>query len=59
MEQNNRIIDVTGVELAPGRPEHCQGNGKHPGIECCCDECDYLELCLEADQRKEDQHGEL
>lgn len=41
-----KIIDrSTGSELKPGDPEHCQGNGEHPGFECCCDECDYLIQC--------------
>ena len=51
MEQNEKIIDVTGVELTPGDPEKCLGNGEHIDtdgklIECCCDECDYLMDCV-------------
>ena len=47
-----KIIDVTGVELTPGNPDECLGNGEHfdkygNPIECCCDECDYLMLCCE------------
>ena len=34
-----RVIDMTGVELMPGEPTVCLGNGKQ-GFECCCDECD-------------------
>ncbi len=34
-----KVIDVTGVELTPGEPTVCLGNGKQ-GFECCCDECD-------------------
>lgn len=41
-------VDPTGATLLPGFPEKCEGNGKHPKYECCCDECDYLKLCLEA-----------
>lgn len=42
------VIDVTGVELTPGYGgKHCHGNGAHEGIECCCDECDYLICCQE------------
>lgn len=26
--------------------EKCRGNGKHLGIECCCDECDRYLLCF-------------
>lgn len=40
-----REIDITGVELAPGAPTVCLGNGDQ-GIECCCDECDYYLLCF-------------
>ena len=39
-----KVIDVTGVELTPGEPEVCLGNGKQ-GFECCCDACNYLMLC--------------
>jgi hypothetical protein len=24
----------------------CLGNGEHPGIECCCDECDFYLACF-------------
>ena len=39
-----KIIDITGIELTPGKPTVCLGNGKQ-GFECCCDECDYFLLC--------------
>ena len=47
MRKNNqkKVIDITGVELTPGEPDICLGNGEH-GYECCCDECDYFLLCL-------------
>ena len=38
-------IDVTGVELSPGEPDVCLGNGEM-GFECCCDECNYFLLCF-------------
>ena len=42
------INDVTGTILIPGNDgRDCPGNGLHPGIECCCDECDYMICCLE------------
>ena len=42
------IIDVTGTILLPGNNGlDCPGNGLHPGIECCCEECDYMMCCLE------------
>ena len=40
-----KVIDVTGVELTPGNPDVCLGNGEQ-GYECCCDECDYYLLCF-------------
>jgi len=40
------IIDISGVVLTPGNYGlDCLGNGTHNGIECCCDECDYLLCC--------------
>lgn len=42
------IVDVTGTILVPGnRGRDCPGNGRHKGIECCCDECDYLLCCID------------
>ena len=48
----NKYIDITGIELTPGKPKECKGNGEHVNssgelIECCCDECDYLAICCE------------
>lgn len=46
------ILDITGIELIPGNNgENCFGNGKHyhkdrSPIECCCDECDYMQCCF-------------
>ena len=40
-----KIPDVTGVELTPGKPAICLGNGDQ-GFECCCDECDYYLFCF-------------
>ncbi len=43
------IIDITGTILTPGNlGKDCMGNGEHPGIECCCNECDYMQCCMEA-----------
>lgn len=42
----NHQIDPTGAILMPGCPEKCEGNGEHPGFECCCDECDYYLKCF-------------
>ena len=39
-----KVIDITGIELTPGEPLVCLGNGEQ-GFECCCDECDYYLLC--------------
>ena len=40
-----KVIDITGIELMPGKPTVCLGNGEQ-GFECCCDECDYYLLCF-------------
>ena len=41
------IIDITGTILMPGNEgRDCPGNGEHPGVECCCDECDYMMCCF-------------
>ncbi len=43
------IYDITGIRLLPGNfGQDCPGNGTHPGIECCCEECDYLQCCTAA-----------
>ena len=42
------IVDATGTILLPGNfGKECLGNGTHKGIECCCDECDYMLCCVE------------
>ena len=34
-------------ELTPSyHGEKCLGNGEHPGIPCCCDECNYYLICF-------------
>ena len=40
-----KIIDITSVELSQGKPTVCLGNGNQ-GFEFCCDECDYFLLCF-------------
>ena len=40
-----KVIDGTGVELMPGEPTVCLGNGEQ-GFECCCDECNYYLSCF-------------
>ena len=40
-----KVIDITGVELTPGDPTVCLGNGEQ-GFEFCCDECDYYLFCF-------------
>ena len=40
-----KIIDITGIELTQRNPTVCLGNGEQ-GFECCCDECDYFLLCF-------------
>lgn len=42
-------------ELTPSyHGKDCLGNGQHPGIECCCDECDYLMICFPAEDLMEE-----
>ena len=56
MDIPEKVIDPTGVELIPGVPDACLGNGEQ-GYECCCDECDYLALCtLEFDEDFENEN---
>ena len=64
MKQNKIIDQWTGATLKPGKPDECQGNGKDPRFECCCDECDYLidcaaawgdEFCIELKKKIEKQ----
>ena len=53
-----KVIDVTGVELTPGEPAVCLGNGERY-FECCCDECDYYLLCFpEFDVNKDNLQNE-
>ena len=40
-----KVVDLTGIELTPGKPTVCLGNGEQ-GFECCCDECDYYLFCF-------------
>ena len=49
-----KVMDIiTGIELMPGKPTACLGNGEQD-IECCCDECDYYLLCFsEFDPKKQ------
>ena len=48
------IMDSTGIVLTPGNGgADCLGNGLHKGIECCCDECDYMLCCLETPKNKD------
>ncbi len=42
-----KIIDITGIELTPEKPNVCFGNVER-GFECCCDGCDYFLLCFPA-----------
>ena len=47
MDENliKKIMDITDIELTPGNPDICFGNGDQ-GYECCCDECDHFLLCF-------------
>ena len=46
----------TGILLVPGfHGKGCPGNGSAAGMECCCDECDYLKCCTEEYEVREDK----
>ena len=50
-------IDISGVEITPGKPDVCLGNGEQ-GFEGCCDECDCFLLCFsEFDTKKPPYRG--
>ena len=41
------LLDPTGTKLTPSfHGKECLGNGEWPGYECCCDECDYFQVCF-------------
>ena len=51
---SKKVIDISGVEITPGEPAVCLGNGEQV-FECCCDECDYFLLCFPGfDSKSED-----
>ena len=51
-----KVINITGIELTPGQPAVCLGNGEQ-GFECCCDECDYYLLCFpEFDPKNKEEY---
>ena len=56
------IVDITGTVLTLGdMGRNCLGNGEREGIECCCDECDYMLCCMETHDKAQcdvctDQH---
>ena len=41
--KEKKIYDVTGVPLAPGHPDKCQGAKPET---CCCDECEFFLSCF-------------
>ncbi len=39
-------VDITGTPLTPSLGgKDCLGNGEHPGIECCCENCNHYLIC--------------
>jgi len=55
----DEIFDNDDVELTPGKPDVCLGNGEQ-GFECCCDECDYFLSCFpEFDPKNHDPKNEM
>ena len=54
-----RIMDITGIELTPGEPAICLGNGEQ-GFECCCDGCEYYLFCFpEFDPKNKKNHPQM
>lgn len=57
-EELDRKIEAAGLtkpkpELTPSfRGAACLANGRHPGVECQCDECDFFLECF-PDYREE------
>ncbi len=45
MSYPKKVIDVSGIEFTPGKPDVCLGNGEQ-GFGYCCDECDWFLLCF-------------
>lgn len=44
------IVDISATILIPGNlGRDCPGNGTHYGIECCCNECEYMLCCIDKD----------
>ena len=52
----NRRIDIIGIELVPGKPDICLGNGKQE-FACCCDECDYYLICYPKNNSKKTEEN--
>lgn len=47
MQEDGLLDPGTGILLKPGLNGHaCPGNGRYPGQECCCDECDHFLTCF-------------
>lgn len=46
LEGHKMEHDASGTLICPGHPKLCLGSGDIPGIECCCDECDYYLECF-------------
>ena len=45
--QQDMIDPATGIRLTPSiHGVDCLGNGERPGLECCCDECDWYTTCF-------------
>ena len=46
-EENLQNTFQADPPLAPGyHGKDCLGNGSYPGVECCCDECDFFLTCF-------------
>ena len=58
MNVPKKVIDITHIEITPGEPAACLGNGEQ-GNECCCDKCNYFLLCFsEFDSKNKEDKDE-
>ena len=58
MSKSEKVIDINGVELTPGEPDVCLGNGEQ-GFACCCDECNYYLICFPEFDVKDEEIGDM
>lgn len=48
------IIDANGIILIPGDcGKNCPGSWEFAGLDCCCNECDYMMCCMKTHNSEE------